>query len=175
VSAGFDVETLVEHAALELVHKHNLDEIVDSLRSSGVTPETAQRLVLIIPSAFAHERFEPEGIEFPKHFLVGPSRASVERSNESEPFYAAARTLARRWMAETRPSLVARVLDWSAEADAIKKAREQGLTPTRMTFVHHHDYPADVSKADRSMSKDSERVSLVERIARGFRRLLPRS
>jgi hypothetical protein len=29
------------------------------------------------------------------------------------------------------------VLDWSAEADAIKKAKEQGLTPTRMSVIHY--------------------------------------
>jgi hypothetical protein len=174
VSASFDLDALVEEAALELVHKHNLDEIVASLQSSGVTLDAARRLVLIVPSAFARERFEPEGIQFPDHFLVGPLGAAVERPNESEPFYATARKLARRWLAESGPSLVGRVLDWSAEADAIKKAHEQGLTPVRMGFVHHHDFPTDFSRSGQSASEVFERISLVERIARGFRGMFSR-
>jgi hypothetical protein len=174
MSASIDLDSLVEQAALELVHKHNLDAIVASLESSGVTMEAAQRLVLIVPSAFARERFEPEGIQFPDHFLVGPVGATVERPNESEPFYAAARALARRWMAESRTSLVGRVLDWSAEADAIKKAHEQGLAPARMGFVHHHDFPRDVSRSGKSMS-DGLHVSLVKRLARAFRRMFSRT
>jgi len=132
-----DLDTLVEEAALELVHRHKLDEIEAALIRRAVTREAAERLVLIIPSAFAREHFEPAGIEFPGRFLVGPPGHYVERSYEAEPFYAAARSLARRWIAESRLTLVTRVLDWSAEADAIKKAKEQGLTPARMSIIHH--------------------------------------
>lgn len=173
MSATFDLESLVEQAALELVHKHNLVEVVTSLQSSGVTWEAAQRLVLIVPSAFARERFEHEGIEFPNHFLVGPIGETVERTNESEPFYAAARAVARRWIAESRSSLVGRVLDWSAEADAIKKAHEQGLTPTRMSTIHHHDFPMGYSTPGEPITEGPVRVSLRERIARRFRKKFP--
>jgi hypothetical protein len=30
-----------------------------------------------------------------------------------------------------------RVLDWSAEANGIKEAKSQGLTPSRMSAIHH--------------------------------------
>jgi hypothetical protein len=132
-----DLDTLVEKAALELVHRHNLDEIGATLTSTGVTRQAAERLILLIPSAFAREHFEREGIEFPDHFLVGSNDQQVQRSYALEPIYCAARELARRWIAEGRLTLVMRVLDWSAEASGIKQAREQGLTPSRMSAVHH--------------------------------------
>jgi hypothetical protein len=131
------LDTLVESAALELVHRHSLDEIEKTLVSQGVAQQAAERLMLLIPSAFAREYYEREGITFPDHFLVGPSGACVERSYASEPFHCSARELARRWIAESRLSLVMRVLDWSAEANGIKQAREQGLTPSSMSAVHH--------------------------------------
>jgi len=137
MSDGLALQALVEDAALELVHKHSLGEIEDSLVSRGVTPQAAERLILLIPSAFAREYYEPSGIEFPSHFLVGPTGRYVERSYDAEPFHAAARELARRWIDESRLSLVMRVLDWSAEATAIKQARTQGLTPTSMSAIHH--------------------------------------
>jgi hypothetical protein len=134
---GVDIPALVEHAALELVHRHSLDEIEQLLVSGGVTPQVATKLVLLIPSAFAREYFERDGIEFPEHFLVGPAEHYVERPYASEPLHAAARELARRWIAESRLSLVMRVLDWSAEANGIKEAKGKGLTPTRLSAVHH--------------------------------------
>lgn len=137
MSEGLSVPAVVEDAALELVHKHSLDEIEDALVSRGVSRSSAERLVLLIPSAFAREYFEPRGVEFPGHFLVGPPGNYTERSYEAEPFHAAARELARRWMKESRHSLILRVLDWSAEASAIKHAQEQGLTPSRLSAIHH--------------------------------------
>lgn len=137
MSDGIALQALVEDAALELVHKHSLDDIESALVSRGVTPQAAERLVLLIPSAFAREYFEPSGVEFPSHFLVGPAGCFTERSYDSEPFYGAARELARRWIAEARLSLVIRVLDWSAEANGIKEAKAKGLTPSRMSAIHH--------------------------------------
>jgi hypothetical protein len=137
MSDDLTVQALVEDAALELVHKHSLDEIEESLVSRGVTAHAAQRLVLLVPSAFAREYFESSGVEFPKYFLVGPAGQYSERSYDSEPFHVAARELARRWIAQSRLSLVMRVLDWSAEAKGIKEAREKGFTPTCMSAVHH--------------------------------------
>lgn len=137
MSEGLSLQAVVEDAALELVHKHSLDEIEGALVARGVSPQAAERLVLLIPSAFAREYFEPSGIEFPNHFLIGPPGNYTERSYNSEPFHGAARELARRWISESRLSLVMRVLDWSAEANGIKQAKEQGLTPSRMSAVHH--------------------------------------
>jgi hypothetical protein len=137
VTEGPGLQAVVEDAALELVHKHSLDEIEATLVSRGLTTESAERLVLLIPSAFACEYFEPSGIEFPNHFLVGPPGNYTERPYDAEPFYGVARELARRWMSESRLSLVMRVLDWSAEANGIKQAKAQGLTPSRMSAVHH--------------------------------------
>lgn len=171
MSAGFDLSALVEHAALELVHKHASSEIETSLATIGVTPEATQRLLALVPSAFARERFESEGIEFPNHFLVGPVGRSMERSYDSEPIYGAARALAKRWIAESRSSLVMRVLDWSAEANAIKKAHEQGLTPARMAFVHHHDFPIDASSSAEHVGETLERISFGARVARAVRRM----
>jgi hypothetical protein len=131
------LDTLVESAALELVRPHSLDEIEMTLVSQGVAREAAERLMLLIPSAFAREYYEREGITFPDHFLVGPAGAYAERPYASEPFHSSARELARRWIEEARLSLVMRVLDWSAEANGIKQAREQGLTPSSMSAVHH--------------------------------------
>lgn len=131
------VDAWVERAALELIHRHCLDEIESVLVQAGATPDLALKLVLLIPSAFAREHFASEGIQFPNTFLVGPSGNHSERLYSSEPIYVSARALACRWLSESRPSLVARVIDWSAEANSIKQAREQGLTPTRLSAVHH--------------------------------------
>ena len=128
---------LVETAALHLVHKDSLEEIEKLLLGNGVPARQAAKLMLLIPSAFAREHFELEGIGFPDTFLVGDPNQPASRPYSSEPFYLEARRLARRWAAESRPSLVLRVLDWSAEAKSIKEAKARGLTPTRLSEVHH--------------------------------------
>jgi hypothetical protein len=131
------IATVVEKAAIELVHRHSLDEIELVLRNADVPSELAAKLVLLIPSAFAAAHYEPQGIEFPTHFYVGPEHSMRQLPYASEPGYAEAKSLAQRWLSENRPSLVLRVLDWSAEATAIKEASAKGLTPTRMDSVHH--------------------------------------
>jgi len=131
------VDALVELAAWELIGRHSLDEIESLLMQEGVTSGDSLKLTLFIPSAFAREYFEPEGIGFPDEFIVGEPGAYVVRRYEDEPIYLAARRLARRWLDEHRPSLVGRVLDWSSEAEALKLAREQGLTPDHLDMVHH--------------------------------------
>lgn len=131
------LESLVEEAALELVHRHSLDEIEAVLRESGVSASLAAKLVLLLPSAFAAFYYGSEGIEFPTHFLIGPEHDLRELPYAEEPAYSEAMALAQRWQEEGRPSLIQRILDWSAEANAIKEAREKGLTPTRMSYVHH--------------------------------------
>ena len=128
---------LVERAALELVHKHSLDEIESLLCSTGVSAPESLKLVLFIPSAFAAEHFAQQGIEFPGHYLVGSPGRYVQRPYAAEPIYLAARSLARNWQSQGRTSLVLRVLDWSAEANAVKEASAKGLTPTRLSAVHH--------------------------------------
>jgi hypothetical protein len=137
MSKSVETSELVERVALELVHRHSLDEIEALLRSDGVDTGKIERLVLFIPSAFAAEHFAPQGIEFPQHFLAGPSGSYTQHLYEGEPIYAAARALAREWESQGRHSLVLRVLDWSAEANAIKQSRSEGLTLTRMSAVHH--------------------------------------
>ena len=131
------LSAFVEAAALELVHRHSLDEIEGVLVASGVTSELAAKAVLLIPSAFAASHYELEGISFPTEFSVGPPDALRILPYSSEPVYLEAKLLAERWRQEGRLSLVARVLDWSAEANAIKQARSEGLHPTRMSEVHH--------------------------------------
>jgi len=121
----------------DTVSQNNLDEIEKLLVSDGVSPQEALKLVLLIPSAFAREYFEPEGIAFPDIFLTGEPGQYIAHPYSSEPIYAQARMLARRWLAEARPSLVLRVLDWSAEADTIKQAKEQGLRLSKVSEVHH--------------------------------------
>ncbi len=134
------VTSTVEAAALELVHRHSLDEIEGVLSTSGVSPELAAKAVLLIPSAFAAAQFEPEGITFPAEFSVGPPSALRKLPYSDEPLYQEARRLAARWQQEGRQSFVARVLDWSAEANAIKQARAEGLHPSRMSEVHHGEW-----------------------------------
>ncbi len=131
------ISELVEQAALELVHKHGLDEIEASLRSCGVGDDDCEKLVLFIPSAFAAEHYSQHGIEFPQSYLVGPPGNYTERDYNNEPIYRSARSLARQWQSQGRDSLILRVLDWSAEANAIKEATAKGLTPMRMSAVHH--------------------------------------
>jgi len=114
-----------------------MDEIEASLRERGCPGSLAERLLLLIPSAFAAEHYEADGIAFPKTFLIGPSGHYEERPYANEPVYLAARRLAARWKREGRPSLVARVLDWSAEAEGIEKAKAAGLTPSSLAAVHH--------------------------------------
>jgi hypothetical protein len=127
----------VERTAVELVNRNSLDEVELILCESGVRAELAAKLVLLVPSAFAAAHYEPQGIEFPTHFFVGPEGSMLKLPYAAEPGYLEARALAQRWQAEGRPSLVARVLDWSAESSGIKKAKAQGLTPSRMSSVHH--------------------------------------
>ena len=127
----------VETAAQELVQRHSLDEIEAILVSKGASVSFALKLVLLIPSAFAREHFEPQGIKFPDHFWVGPRGRFISRQYSAEPIYKQARLLARRWLAESGASLIMRVLDWSAEADAIRKAKDQGQAPEEMSAVHH--------------------------------------
>ena len=131
------IDEIVESVAMELVLKHDLDEIESSVVASGVDPGLSARLVLLIPSAFACEYYSKDGIEFPSVFLVGPPGQEQTRAYADEPGYLEARQLARTWQGEGRPSLISRVLDWSAEANGIKEARERGLTPSRMSSVHH--------------------------------------
>jgi hypothetical protein len=133
------LEELVEEVALELVHRHSLDEIEAVLRESGVSASLAAKLVLLLPSAFAAAHYGAQGLEFTTHFLVGPEHDRRELPYAAEPGYNEARSLAQRWEAEGRSSLIGRVLDWSAEANAIEEARAKGLTPTRLDFVHHGD------------------------------------
>ncbi len=132
-----NLATLVEQAALELVHRHSLDEIEAILVQSGVSPSDALRLVLLIPSAFAREHFEPQGIGFSETFYVGEKGNYETRAYADEPIYEEARQLARHWIAESRQSLIMRVLDWSAEANALEEAKKQGKTPTRFSILHH--------------------------------------
>jgi hypothetical protein len=128
---------LVERAALELVQKHSLDEIETLIRGLGVGDGDSEKLVLFIPSAFAAQYYSATGIAFPEHYLVGPPGNYVERSYSLEPIYGLARLLCGDWLLQGRQSLVLRVLDWSAEANGIKEAISNGLTPTRMSAVHH--------------------------------------
>lgn len=127
----------VEITAMALVLRNNMDEIEAELLSQGCSEVLVERLLLFIPSAFAAEHYEPEGILFSTEFLVGESGSFQERKYKDEPVYQEARKLARRWLQEGRPSLVGRVLDWSAEANGIKDARARGLTPTKSGPVHH--------------------------------------
>lgn len=127
----------VESAAMHLVHRNSLDDIEKLLVSEGISGQEALKLVLLIPSAFAREYFEPQGISFPDTFFTGSPGQYTVHPYSSERIYAQARMLARRWLAESRPSLVLRVLDWSAEANTIKQAKEQGLTPGKVGEVHH--------------------------------------
>lgn len=69
--------------------------------------------------------------------VVGPPGCFSKRHYADEPIYQSARHLARRWQSGNRSSLVLRVLDWSAEANAIKEAVAVGLTPVRASAVHH--------------------------------------
>jgi hypothetical protein len=133
------IDEMVEAASMELVLQSSLDEIEATLIARGLDRHLVSRLVLLIPSAFACEHYSAEGVEFPSVFLVGPPGHERERKYAQEPGYLEARRLARRWLDEGRPSLIGRVLDWSAEATAIKEARERGLTPARMSRVHHGD------------------------------------
>jgi hypothetical protein len=96
-------------------------------------------LVLLIPSAFAAAHYEPQGILFPQQFLVGPSGDRRELDYALEPGYREARRLAEQWALQEKHSFVARVLDWSAEASAIKEAKARGLTPSKLSCVHHGD------------------------------------
>jgi hypothetical protein len=139
-SPALDVARAVEAAAVELVHRHSLDEIENVLVASGISAEVAAKAVLLIPSAFAAVQFEREGVAFPSEFSVGPPEAIRRLSYSNEPLYQEARGLAERWLLEGRPALVARVIDWSAEASAIKEARAKGLHPSRMSEVHHGEW-----------------------------------
>ncbi len=127
----------VEAAAIELVQRNDLAQIVSTLVAQGCSSGLANKLLLLIPSAFAAEHFEPSGIEFPKHFLVGSPDNYTKLPYSGEPIYVHARQLAQRWQQESRISLIARVLDWSAEANGIKEARVQGKTPIKVSVLHH--------------------------------------
>lgn len=127
----------IEVAAMALALKHDMDEIENELLSQGCSQALAERLLLFIPSAFAAEHYEPQGIPFAQEFFVGESGNVQERHYKNEPVYLEARELAKRWFQEGRTSLIGRVLDWSAEAFGIEDAKAKGLTPTESGPVHH--------------------------------------
>lgn len=131
---------IVESAAMELVHRHSLDEIEGVLVASGIAADIVAKAVLLIPSAFAAVKHEPEGIWFPSEFSVGPPERLRKLPYSGEPLYQEARYLAERWLRESHPSLVGRVLDWSAEQNAIKEVRSKGLHPSRMAEIHHGEW-----------------------------------
>jgi hypothetical protein len=131
------ISELVEIAAIELIHRDSLDEIEALLADRNIIPETALRLLLLIPSAFAREYFEAQGVSFPDSYFSGPQGHFVSRPYSTEPIYDEARLLARKWISESRLSLVQRILDWSAEANLIKQAKEKGSTLKRISEVHH--------------------------------------
>jgi hypothetical protein len=131
------IRLAVEATALELVHRNSLDEVENILVQQGLLTTLVSKLVLLIPSAFAAAHYEPTGIEFPTQFLVGPPGEEETRPYAAEPGYVEAKLLAERWLTEGRPSLIARVLDWSAEANCIKEANSKGLHPTKISMVHH--------------------------------------
>lgn len=130
---------LVERTAIELVKRHDLDEIESLLITEGAARALAPRLVLLVPSAFAREVFEPQGIAFPETFLTpGEGDADpIEHSYLEEPVYLEARTLARGWISASKEGAIARILEWSAEAGSIEEARTSGLTPSRVGPVTH--------------------------------------
>jgi len=127
----------IEIAALALVEQNDMDEIEKDLVHKGCPVALAEKLTLLIPSAFAAEHFEPAGIPFSPSFFVGSVGNFRERLYRDEPVYGEARRLAARWVEEGRLSLIERVLDWSAEADGIRTAIAKGLTPSRIEPVHH--------------------------------------
>ena len=137
ISTSISYPQWVAVAALELLQKHDLDEIESSLAEQGCPPALATKLTLLIPSAFAAVHFEPTGIGFPKHFLIGEVGHHKEMLYANEPIYVHAQLLAKRWQSEGRSTLIERVLDWSAEAKGIKEAQTQGLTPSKISAVHH--------------------------------------
>ncbi|MBV6412598.1 MAG: hypothetical protein OMOMHJEC_00370 [Xanthomonadales bacterium] len=137
MSSTSTIDALVELAAWELIGRNCLDEIEALLIQEGTTSADALKLTLFIPSAFAREVHESEGIRFPDQFYVGEKGNYKVRNYADEAIYVSARKLARRWLDEGRPSLVGRVLDWSSESDGLRTARENGLTPTHIDIVHH--------------------------------------
>jgi hypothetical protein len=131
------IEKWVEAAATALADLNDMDEIEGELLSSHCPSELLDKLLLFIPSAFAAEYYEPQGIAFPEIYLIGDPGQFSERQYADEPIYVEAQRLARHWLNGDRTSLVNRVLDWSAEAESIEKAKAEGLTPTRLSAVHH--------------------------------------
>lgn len=127
----------VEVAAGDLVLMHDMDEIEIVLVQRGCPASLVEKLLLFIPSAFAAEHYEVDGIPFPKTFFVGPVGHFREMSYANEPVYVEARRIAARWIKEGKSSLIGRVLDWSAEAKGIEKAKSAGLTPLGPATVHH--------------------------------------
>lgn len=134
---ALSIVALVESAALELIHRNDIDEVEIALIESGVSSALSAKLVQLVPSAFAAAFYEPRGVEFPQHFLVGPPGQERSVPYSSEPAYEEARRLALRWLSEGRPSLVERVLDWSAEAKGIEEATGRGLTPSRLSSISY--------------------------------------
>ena len=73
-----------------------IEEIHASLVRSGISSDDATKLVLFVPTAFAREMFEPEGITFPDHDTrTDPNRPARRIRYRREAIFQAARAVAR--------------------------------------------------------------------------------
>jgi hypothetical protein len=130
----------IEAIANELICKNNLEEIHQNLVRSGINSADAARALVFIPSAFAKEFYEPQGIEFPAKFTTTApdGKTFIEHSYSEEPIYGLACQLARLWIDTGKSSHVLRILAWSAELKLIEGAKARGLTPSRMSQINHN-------------------------------------
>lgn len=104
--------------------------------AAGVREEDATKLLLFVPSAFAREMFEPEGVVFSDNYIYSRSRDQKRRvaSYLEEPIYLHAREAARKLIEADRFTDLRIVIAWSAEGTLVQQAIEQGLSLHRVRF-----------------------------------------
>jgi hypothetical protein len=120
-----------------LAQAREISETANVLLAAGITERTVSKLLLFIPSAFAREVYEPQGIRFPDYYLRPWWGAVVRLPYRREPIYAQARTIAREFIAQGQSMEVDQVLRWSAERSLVEQGMERGVKLRQVVEILH--------------------------------------
>jgi hypothetical protein len=128
----------IRKAVASLTQAGKISEAAEALRAAGLGERSIPKLLLFIPSAFAREVYEPQGVGFPDFYLRPWCGKSVVRlPYRREPIYIQARRMARDLLARGQSSEVEGVLRWSAEQDLMEQAKERGLKMRQVAEILH--------------------------------------
>ena len=132
----------IRKAVSLLIEINEIDDIIDELKRSGYSDEQATKLALFVPSAFAREMYEPDGVRFMDTFIRHNTSTGtrMRRQYADEPIYEQARRIAREMIDAERFQEIDNVIIWSAESQIMQQATDKGVPPGKRRLsenVHH--------------------------------------